>query len=543
MLIRHLASVETLGSTTVICTDKTGTLTQNRMRAHQLLLGIERYTAATVAKQPEIGQRFFRFFEAANLCQDLKETQAAGRQRFIGDPMETALVEMARAAIAEFPKSHRLAEIPFDSERMRHSVLCETDQGPVLYCKGAPESVLTICRDLLDNGRVVPLTDARRRAIVDAQEEMAGNGLRTLAFAMSKPRSAAPEDPVEADMTFLGLVGLEDPPHPEVPAAIRRCEEAGIKVIMVTGDHPHTAVAIAREIGLVQSPDPAVFSGDQVRNLSDRELDTVLSLPEIIFARATAEQKMRVVTALKRSGHIVAMTGDGVNDAPALKSAHIGIAMGIAGTEVARAAADMVLLDDNFASIVNAVEQGRAVFQNIRKFLTYVLVHNVAELVPYLAFALFRIPLPLTPMQILTIDMATDSVTALGLGIEEPHPQAMQRPPRSQKERLINLALAFRAYLFLGLIEAAAALAAFFFVLKGAGWIYGQRFGSGRSGLPERHCRLHERHHHNAERKRVSLPQLRSVGPDQAAVEQSPDPGGCGGGNHIAVADRLHALG
>ena len=474
VLIRHLASVETLGSATVICTDKTGTLTQNRMRAHQVLLGGESYAAATIANQPDIGQRFSSFFEAANFCHDLKETHASGRQSFLGDPMEVALVEMARASVAEFPVSSRLAEIPFDSDRMRHSVLCEVGNGSVLYCKGAPESVLSICRDMLNNGRVEPLTEASRRAIVDAQEAMAGNGLRTLAFAMSEPSSAAPDDPVETDMTFLGLVGLEDPPHPEVPEAIRKCGEAGIKVIMVTGDHPHTAVAIARQIGLVRSRDPAVVSGDQVRDLSDRELDSVLARPEVIFARATADQKMRIVTALKRSGHIVAMTGDGVNDAPALKSAHIGVAMGIAGTEVARAAADMVLLDDNFASIVNAVEEGRAIFQNIRKFLTYVLVHNVAELVPYLAFALFPIPLPLTPMQILTIDMATDSVTALGLGIEEAHPQAMQRSPRSQKERLMNMPLALRAYLFLGLIEAAAAMAAFSFALKSYGWTYGQ---------------------------------------------------------------------
>ncbi len=478
VLTRHLSSVETLGSATVICTDKTGTLTQNRMRAHRLLLGNESFAAATVANQPEIGQQFLRFFEAANFCHDLRETQAAGRQAFLGDPMETALVEMARAAVTEFPTLHRLAEIPFDSERMRHSVLCDTGHGLVLYCKGAPESVLEICRDVLDRGRIMSLAPERRRAIVDAQEAMAENGLRVLAFAMSEPNAAARDDPVEADMTFLGLVGLEDPPHPEVPEAIRKCGEAGIKVIMVTGDHAHTAVAIAREIGLVQSRDPVVVSGDQVRNLSDRELERALAQPEVIFARTTPDQKMRIVTALKQSGHIVAMTGDGVNDAPALKTAHIGVAMGIAGTEVARAAADMVLLDDNFASIVNAVEEGRAVFQNIRKFLTYVLVHNVAELVPYLAFALFPIPLPITPIQILTIDMATDSITALGLGVEEAHPQAMQRPPRSQKERLMNLPLALRAYLFLGLIEAAAALAAFFFVLKGAGWTYGRSLAS-----------------------------------------------------------------
>lgn len=196
--------------------------------------------------------------------------------------------------------------------------------------------------------------------------------------------------------------------------------------------------------------------------------------PEVIFARVAPDQKMRIVEALKGSGHVVAVTGDGINDTPALKAAHIGIAMGIAGTDVARAASDMVLLDDNFASIVSAVEEGRAVFQNIRKFLTYVLVHNVAELVPYLAFALFRIPLPLTPIQALAVDMGTDSLTALGLGVEAPHPQTMLRPPRPQHERLLNLPLALRAYLFLGVIEAAAAMAAFFFVLKGRGWTYGQ---------------------------------------------------------------------
>jgi len=418
VLIRHLASVETLGSATVICTDKTGTLTENRMRARELLLGRDRFAASTICNAPDITKRSFDFFQAAKLCHDLKEAEVDGRKMFLGDPMEAALVEMAQGAIAEFPPCRRLNEIK-------------------------------------------------------AQDAMAENGLRILAFAMRR-LPASVYGGLEEDMIFLGLVGLEDPPRPEVSGAIRKCYDAGIKVIMVTGDHPHTALAIAREIELVRSHAPIIVNGDQLRRLPENEIERVLKGPEVIFARVAPDQKMRIVEALKRSHHIVAVTGDGVNDAPALKAAHIGIAMGLTGTEVARAASDMVLLDDNFASIVNAVEEGRAVFQNIRKFLTYVLVHNVAQLVPYLAFALFRIPLPLTPIQALAVDMGTDSLTALGLGVESPDPQAMRRPPRPQRERLLNLPLALRAYLFLGAIEAAAAMAAFFFVLNGAGWAYGQ---------------------------------------------------------------------
>ena len=476
VLIRHLTSVETLGAATVICTDKTGTLTENRMRVRELLLGRNPYlvTALEGANVTNIIEHNRDFFAGAALCHDLTDAESDGGRVLLGDPMEIALVEMGRKALPELPVSRRLDEVSFDADRMRHSVVQSSPEGPILYCKGAPESVLQLCTHICNDGDFRPLDAVTREAIVHAQEEMAKRGLRVLAFASRKLPATYDHDTLEQGLVFQGLVGLEDPPRREVPDAIAKCHEAGIKVIMVTGDHPRTATAIAREIGLVRSQDPVVIGGEHLRVYSLIQLQLALDAPEIIFARIAADQKMQIVEALKNKNHIVAVTGDGVNDAPALKTAHIGIAMGIAGTDVAKEAADMVLLDDNFASIVNAVEEGRAVFQNIRKFLTYVLVHNVAELVPYLAFALFRIPLPLTPIQALSIDMGTDSLTALGLGVERPDPQVMRLAPRSPSERLLNLPLALRAYFFLGVIEATAAMAAFFFVLNGAGWTYGQ---------------------------------------------------------------------
>ena len=251
---------------------------------------------------------------------------------------------------------------------------------------------------------------------------MADRGLRVLAFAYR----VLPTDYVlaeaERDLVITGLAGFEDPPRPEVPAAVRRCRDAGIKIIMVTGDHPHTALAVAREIGLVQSSAPRLLTGDDLGRMSDTELQLALDAPEIVCARVTADQKLRVVTTLQRKRCIVAVTGDGVNDAPALRAADIGIAMGVSGTDVAREASDMVLLDDNFASIVDAIEEGRAIFENIRKFLTYILTSNVPELVPYLAFAFARVPLALTVIQILAVDLGTDMLPALGLGAEPPDP-------------------------------------------------------------------------------------------------------------------------
>ena len=474
VLIRFLPAVETLGATTVICTDKTGTLTQNRMHVRETFVP-EGRAWRTGAPDPA---RAVRFLHCAALCHDLKATAEAPQPRRLGDPTEIALVEMAERALGGLPAEPRIEELPFDDARMRMTVVTAGPAGAMAWCKGAPESILPLCTAIGAAGEARVLEAEDRRAVLAAAERMAAEGLRVVALAHRPLDPACARETLERSLVFAGLAALEDPPRPEVPAAIARCRTAGIRVVMVTGDHPRTALAVARRIGLVLGPQPLVLSGEALRQLSDAELGLALDAPEVVFARVGPAQKMRIVEILKQKRHIVAVTGDGVNDAPALKSAHIGIAMGRSGTDVAREAADMVLLDDNFASIVAAVEEGRAVFDNIRKFLTYILAHNVPELVPYLAFALFQIPLPLTPLQILCVDMGGDSLTALGLGVERAEPEVMRRPPRSADERLFDWRLALRAYLFLGLIEAVAAMSAYFLVLARGGWHYGVALGA-----------------------------------------------------------------
>ncbi|MFN3479182.1 MAG: cation-translocating P-type ATPase, partial [Thermodesulfovibrionales bacterium] len=399
-----------------------------------------------------------------------------------------ALFKYARENIGDI-KSERISEIPFDSERKRMTTLqrlkalglrkdknLSHKQQPIFaFTKGALESVLPLCNYTLIKGEKTLLDDAGKSQIMDAAHSMMDRGLRVLAFAFreidmqdSSTFNLQPSA-IEKEMIFLGLIGLEDPPRPEVQEAISKCHEAGIRIIMITGDGSRTAQAIAREIGLVRG-DPVVIEGHDFVRMSDRELREKLSEKEIIFARMTPKHKLRVVTLLKEDGERVAVTGDGVNDAPALKKADIGIAMGIAGTDVAKEAADMILMDDNFATIVNAIEEGRAVYENIRKFISYIFSSNIPEIVPYLAYVLFRIPLPLTIMQILAVDLGTDMLPALALGAEKPTAEVMKRPPRSPEERLLNLKLLSRAYLFLGTIEAAAGLFGFFYVLHSGGW-------------------------------------------------------------------------
>ena len=471
-LVRHLPAVEALGSTTVICCDKTGTLTCNRMAVRSLFLGGDLCTPDDLRSDPARAADYRPLFRNAALCHNLREGNGSGAQPMLGDPMEVALATLGLEIGGAVADVRRMEEIPFDTDRKRMSVVCDGPDGRMLFCKGALETVLPRCSHVQWDSRTVALDHAAKQALLRAQDAMANRGLRVLAFA----HAAVPDGtaPSEDGLTLSGIVGLEDPPRPEVPPAIARCTEAGIRVVMVTGDHPHTAEAIAREIGLVRSARPVVITGDHLRRMKPAQLQLALDAPEILFARVAAEQKMLIVAALQKKGEVVAVTGDGVNDAPALKTADIGIAMGISGTDVAKQAADIILLDDNFASIVDAVEEGRSVFDNLRKFLTYILTSNIPELVPYLAFVLFRIPLPLTIIQILAVDLGTDILPALALGAEKPDPAVMKRPPRPRKERLLNGPLIARAYLFLGVLQATAALAAFFFVLEGGGWGYGE---------------------------------------------------------------------
>ena len=471
-LVRHLPSVEALGSASIICTDKTGTLTQNRMEIRAIYDGVRLFDPDATRVSTFV-EHHRRLLECACWCHDLKKTGSAGGNEWIGDPMEVALQQMAQQALKAPPAVARIDEIPFEPDRKRLVTVHRMGDGPVLFVKGAPEELMPRARWVERSAGLEALTAEHQDAFSTAATDMADRGLRVLAFAYRILPSVYTLAEAEQDLVLTGLVGFEDPPRPEVPAAVRRCRSAGIRIMMVTGDHPRTAVAIAREIGLVQST-PTTLTGDDIERASDAQLRLALDAPEIVCARVSAEQKLRIVTMLQRKGSIVAVTGDGVNDAPALRAADIGIAMGRSGTDVAREASDLVLLDDNFASIVAAVEEGRAVFENIRKFLTYILTSNVPELVPYLAFAFARVPLALTVIQILAVDIGTDMVPALGLGAEPPGPGLMTRPPRERRDRLLTAGLLLRAYLFLGVIQAAAAMSMFFFVLTQGGWRWGE---------------------------------------------------------------------
>jgi calcium-translocating P-type ATPase len=468
-LMKRLSSVETLGATTVICTDKTGTLTQNRMAAR--FVWVAGRTLDLSGPDSQTSAELAEFFEAVALA-----SQATADH---GDPTEVAIVTAgARAGVdaEKLRRSHELlAPHPFDSFRKRMTLVRSAGAGVVAYLKGAPKETLRLCETIRWQGQTVSLTDEHRRALLAEHDRLASDGLRILAVAMRPLPDellGARASVVERDLTLLGLIALWDPPRPEVREAVALCRRAGIRVIMVTGDYGLTAQAIARQIDL---PVEKVVTGDEIERLSPETLRRLLADPGVLFARTSPAHKLAIVSALKAAGEVVAVTGDGVNDAPALKAADIGVAMGKRGSEVAKEAAVMVITDDNFASIVAAVRQGRAIYANMGKFVTYIFASNVPELVPFLAFVFLGIPLPLTVMQILAVDLGTDLLPALALGVEPPEGDVMDRRPRRKDERLLGARRLLHAYAFLGAAEAAFSLGAFFWTYWLAGW---------RPGLP-----------------------------------------------------------
>ncbi|WP_246456536.1 cation-translocating P-type ATPase [Nocardioides mesophilus] len=480
-IVKRLSAVQTLGSTTVICTDKTGTLTWNRMSAVAIgVAGRQLDVSPDLPPDPDVDA-------LATALVSCAITTGTGVATSSVDPTEQALWEAAHTLVrdgAERSVSRRLHVYPFHSEARMSSTVDDTAHGVTLNVKGAPEAVLARSVCLLDRGTERALEPAQRSAVEEQVSHLAARGLRVLAVARrSLPDRTWPKtrEQAEHDLCLLGLVALLDPPRPEVREAVRICHEAGLRVIVITGDNPETAREIAREVGIGDAGVRTV-TGAQVDNLSDAAL-TVLLQPgqEVICSRSSPEDKIRIAAALQAHDEVVAMTGDGVNDAPALRRADIGVAMGRSGTDVAREAATVVLTDDNFSTIVVAIEEGRRIFDNVRKFIVYIFAHAVPEVVPFLVFALSggRIPLPLTVLQILAIDLGTETLPALALAREPAEPGIMAEPPRARHGRLVTGQMLLRAWALLGVTSAALTMAAYFFTLQRGGWYVGAPTGPG----------------------------------------------------------------
>ena len=522
-LVKRLSAVETLGSTTVICTDKTGTLTENRMRATALWtadgeLALE--TAADGAERAsgDAAGRFAggpdeaaldasgadgRALDASRLdgaardavatalaCCSEADLHPPGGGEPAGDPTEIALLALAERFGGDGAERRRergrRAAFAFDPRLQRMTTVDEVAGGWWAHAKGAPDRVLERCTTVAAGDRESPLDDARRAQVRAAVDRLARQGLRVLAVARRPlaPGEIPGREAVESQLTLLALVALLDPPRPQVAPAVARCHRAGIRIVIVTGDHGLTAAEIARRVGIGAGRSPAVVEGGELDAMDDAALAARLERgDELVFARSSPEAKLRIAELLKAQDEVVAMTGDGVNDAPALRSADIGVAMGRSGTDVAREAATLVLTDDDFATIVAAIDEGRRVYANIRKFIVYIFAHATPEVVPFLVFALSggAIPLPLTALQILAIDLGTETLPALALGRDPAEPGTMERPPRPRSEGVITGEMLRRAWGFLGLISAVLVLAGFFAVLLAGGWHAGADVGEGDS--------------------------------------------------------------
>jgi calcium-translocating P-type ATPase len=472
-VVKRLSAVETLGSTDVICTDKTGTLTENRMRVTSIW-------AAPQALE--------RLGLAMATCNNAQLGSDGGEP--LGDPTEIAmLAAAAERGAATDPATRarqRRRQFHFDPSLKLMSTVRESAGRLWVDAKGAPESLLPRCTTLVErDGMERPLTAAGHEEVERVNADYANQGLRVLAVAQRQLDRDAPVPELRAqaerDLCFLGLVAMLDPPRPEVADAVAACHTAGIRIVVITGDNGLTAAAIARSVGIA-GEEPTIVTGEELERMTEPELDRLLMEGrELIFARSSPEAKLRIADALRAENHVVAMTGDGVNDAPALRRADIGVAMGRSGTDVAREASTMVLTDDNFATIVTAIAAGRRVYDNIRKFLLYIFAHTTPEVTPFLVFALAggAIPLPLTVPQLLAFDVGTETLPALALGREPAEPGLMRRRPRARSESVIQAPMLLRAWLFLGVISAALAMAGFFWVLNRAGWHPGDPTGEG----------------------------------------------------------------
>ncbi len=474
-IVRKLPAVETLGCATVICSDKTGTLTCNEMTVRKVVAGEDNFDVTGEGYDPKgefsgtgdkQGAHFTLLMKAAALCNNaVLEKSGIGIKGFfrgitggsksrewsvLGDPTEGALLVMAakagfwRERISEREK--RVAELPFDSDRKRMTVICRQPSGKVVaYVKGAPDVILDLCTHTYQGGKVVPLSDGDREAILGRNTSLAGEALRVLAFACRELPAGtvnfAP-DAVERQLVFLGMAGMIDPPRPVAVKAVKTCHRAGIKVVMITGDHQSTACAVGRNMGIVNRGD-LILTGSDLDRMSGAQLQEAVK-KAVVYARVSPKHKLQIVRALKKAGHVVAMTGDGVNDAPAVKEADIGIAMGTTGTDVTKESSAMILADDNFSSIVSAVEEGRGIYDNIRKFMRYLLSCNVGEVLTMLLAVLAGMPLPLMPIQILWMNLVTDGLPAMALGVDPYDRDIMMRQPRRPGESIFSHGLAWR---------------------------------------------------------------------------------------------------
>lgn len=484
-IVKKLLAVETLGATSVICTDKTGTLTQNEMTVVKVLadnklievegtgyepVGDFKLEGSTITTKESSGLKLL--LTIAALANDAKLDNSSGMYRIIGDPTEGALITLAgKAGIDSAELNHmykRIEEIPFDSERKMMTTFHDmpNDEGVSSFTKGAPDIIIDRCNRIILDGKVSEFTPELKSEVLRVNSELSRAALRVLAFAF-KEYPSLPTDPSpdenESDMIFVGLTGMIDPPRPEARDAIALCKKAGVNAIMITGDYKETAFAIAKDLGMADTEDQAIM-GEKIDGMSDEELQEVVKNTKV-FARVSPEHKVRIVSALRANGDIAAMTGDGVNDALAIKKADIGVSMGITGTDVAKNTADMILTDDNFASIVAAVEEGRIIFSNIKKFVYFLLSCNIGEILLVFTSILMNLPVPLLPIQLLWLNLVTDSFPALALGVEKGEPDIMNQPPRNPDEAILDRRMLV-GVTFQAIAVAAASLSAYLLALR-----------------------------------------------------------------------------